>query len=389
MNSSLDHFLRTNIEPNADEKTRAQRAVDDKTLEISEIGSAMDHLNAALWTLYERRARLCTELEQLKSVLSPIRRVPPDLVGEIFLLLRPSLGPREEGTPIPWALALVCRSWRETALGISRLWSVLDMANFLRPAVIRRGPRGSVIHHRRKVHDEGDNNVFTPEITAEQHAEEDEGFHLEDVADRLQTCLARSRNHGLAICVRDNPTRPPAFALLLEALIKEAFRWESLILLSPPHDLCQRLMAIKHQFGRLRRLSYDWGNTLTATWDYNVFSPERAPNLVEFDVEYLRTTPAGFQHLPVSWSNLKRLREIQCEIAPQERIAVYRQLTNLVFLHFDISPHFLLDDTALSFPNLRVGWFHFMTGLTVFRTRRGSPAPHFSPASICPCSKNW
>ncbi|KAF7320965.1 hypothetical protein HMN09_00183300 [Mycena chlorophos] len=362
MNSSLDHFLRTNIEPNADEKTRAQRAVDDKTHEISEIGSAIDHLNAAVWTLYERRAKLWTELEQLKSVLSPIRRVPLDLIGEIFLLLRPSLGPRGEGTPIPWALAIVCRSWRETALGISRLWSVLDMADFLRPAVIQRGPRGAVIHHRRKVHDEGDDNVFTPQITAEQSAEEDEGFQLEDVADRLQTCLARSRNHGLAICVHNNPARPPAFALLFEALIKEAFRWESLMLLSPPFELCQRLMAIKHQFGRLRRLAYDWGNTFRTTWDYNMFGPERAPNLVEFEVQYLRTTPTGFHRLPVSWSNLKRLRETHCDIALQERVAVYRQLTNLLFLHLELSSHLSLDDTALSFPNLRVGWFHFMTG---------------------------
>lgn len=59
-----------------------------------------------------------------KGVLSAIRRIPPELLQEIFLhIIDPWTYSR--WNTIPWALSQVCRLWRTTALSVSVLWSRL------------------------------------------------------------------------------------------------------------------------------------------------------------------------------------------------------------------------------------------------------------------------
>ena len=59
-----------------------------------------------------------------KGVLSAVRRIPPELLQEIFLYVA---GPYEcyRWNSIPWSLSQVCRLWRTTALSVSSLWSRL------------------------------------------------------------------------------------------------------------------------------------------------------------------------------------------------------------------------------------------------------------------------
>ncbi|KAF7289049.1 F-box domain-containing protein [Mycena chlorophos] len=66
-----------------------------------------------------------------RAALSPIRRLPPEVLGEIFLFvvqdvrhgcIRTIGGEYRVPVP-PWRLAMVCRSWRASALSFSQLWS--------------------------------------------------------------------------------------------------------------------------------------------------------------------------------------------------------------------------------------------------------------------------
>ncbi|KAJ7646501.1 hypothetical protein FB45DRAFT_1098284 [Roridomyces roridus] len=63
-----------------------------------------------------------------KSILSPLRRLPNELLAEIFtMVIRDTLRfdnnvPRPWSQP-PWTLARVCRRWTAVALGTSSLWS--------------------------------------------------------------------------------------------------------------------------------------------------------------------------------------------------------------------------------------------------------------------------
>ncbi|KAJ7045143.1 hypothetical protein C8F04DRAFT_989778 [Mycena alexandri] len=66
-----------------------------------------------------------------RSILSPIRRIPPEILTHIFLLSAPSL---EEFKHVPWydlverspwTLGRICRRWRAVALASPALWSTI------------------------------------------------------------------------------------------------------------------------------------------------------------------------------------------------------------------------------------------------------------------------
>nr|GAT51385.1 predicted protein [Mycena chlorophos] len=66
-----------------------------------------------------------------RAALSPIRRLPPEVLGEIFLFVVQdvrhgcirTIGGEYRVPGPPWRLAMVCRSWRASALSFSQLWS--------------------------------------------------------------------------------------------------------------------------------------------------------------------------------------------------------------------------------------------------------------------------
>ncbi|KAJ7137956.1 hypothetical protein C8R44DRAFT_559332, partial [Mycena epipterygia] len=89
--------------------------------EISRIRDRMKYLE-------EERASLSGHLAENTAILSPLRRTPPEVLGEIFSWTLPSVGAlRREGSSglndSPWALTHVSSHWRAVALSIPSLWS--------------------------------------------------------------------------------------------------------------------------------------------------------------------------------------------------------------------------------------------------------------------------
>lgn len=65
---------------------------------------------------------IATQLDSLKVVLAPVRRLPPEILGEVFLCM-----PTSEARPANYqatvaSMSLVCRSWRHATLLTPRLW---------------------------------------------------------------------------------------------------------------------------------------------------------------------------------------------------------------------------------------------------------------------------
>ncbi|KAF9491451.1 hypothetical protein BDN71DRAFT_1310309 [Pleurotus eryngii] len=69
-------------------------------------------------------------LDELRSILSPLRKINQDILYTIFLLYvrmdHESIDAFDI-RPAPWDLSLVCQSWRELALSISKLWGYLQI----------------------------------------------------------------------------------------------------------------------------------------------------------------------------------------------------------------------------------------------------------------------
>ena len=73
---------------------------------------------AFLWYLTRQ---LRNEIANSKSFVAPIRRLPFEILGELFLAYLATGGS-------PWELTRICKSWRHSAINTPRLWSRIHVA---------------------------------------------------------------------------------------------------------------------------------------------------------------------------------------------------------------------------------------------------------------------
>ncbi|KAJ7041339.1 hypothetical protein C8F04DRAFT_1177172 [Mycena alexandri] len=144
----LAPLLLSNDSPTASQYAAAQEFFESHNARMSKIRVERSHIEFGLLAMPEFAALKATrqvlidaehvvraEICLLRGIMSPIRRVPPELVREIFLFLTPSLdveySPHDPSSilkvPTPWDLGHICRSWREITLSLGLLWSVFDI----------------------------------------------------------------------------------------------------------------------------------------------------------------------------------------------------------------------------------------------------------------------
>jgi hypothetical protein len=98
---------------------------------IDELESQIGLLDETIASLQLRRADLLQSVKVHRAALSPIRRLPPEILGEIFsLVVRATFHSYTvEQTPLtqhaPWLFTRVCRHWSAVALSNSALWSTI------------------------------------------------------------------------------------------------------------------------------------------------------------------------------------------------------------------------------------------------------------------------
>jgi hypothetical protein len=96
---------------------------------IEELESQIALLDEATAALQLRRADLLQSVKFHKSFLSPVRRLPPEILGEIFSLVVHAGFPDDRDLPVtqyaPWLFTRVCRHWSAVALANPSLWSMI------------------------------------------------------------------------------------------------------------------------------------------------------------------------------------------------------------------------------------------------------------------------
>ncbi|KAJ7113998.1 hypothetical protein C8R44DRAFT_229803 [Mycena epipterygia] len=120
----------TNEPPRGAEVTFIQSVVSKTGACLAHLDDEIARLRDRLHELEEERGPLATYYAQNKAILSPLRRMPPEVLGEIFSWTLPTLRTarhprrRRDFTDSPWVLAQVCSRWRAVALSLPSLWSL-------------------------------------------------------------------------------------------------------------------------------------------------------------------------------------------------------------------------------------------------------------------------
>ncbi|KAJ8095761.1 hypothetical protein PM082_022868 [Marasmius tenuissimus] len=109
--------LETNYTPSKEELPEIRALIHDPEEEIRRIDEEIGRLQA-------RRDELQRFVGRHRRLLSPFRRFPEDLWGEVFIRCLPDKHlPVHRASEAPLILTAICRSWRDIALRTPRLWN--------------------------------------------------------------------------------------------------------------------------------------------------------------------------------------------------------------------------------------------------------------------------
>ncbi|KIK64319.1 hypothetical protein GYMLUDRAFT_411753 [Collybiopsis luxurians FD-317 M1] len=136
-NADYDEFIRRNrsndIPATAEERSFMQSLTDEASLDLEHYDHAILELELELIRLKQRRNdTLQKRVGPRKSLLSPIRTLPPEILLQILaeaggpITLRYQNNPKKLQSPT-FGLSWVCSWWRRLVLSEGRMWSSLEI----------------------------------------------------------------------------------------------------------------------------------------------------------------------------------------------------------------------------------------------------------------------
>ncbi|KAK0479828.1 hypothetical protein EDD18DRAFT_844824 [Armillaria luteobubalina] len=178
-------LLQTNTPPTLMERNNFEATLSETPSRIAELDSLIDSTTSLLRYLTNDRNQALENQANAKKILSPSRRLPPEVLTEVLIQCLPLYG--GESHPLDpcallWTLSHVCRQWRAVALDTPELWSRIYL-DF--------------------VHDQFLN-----------------GSRMQEAAFMLGVVLDRARPHDLEVFIwlKDDIYTHPAFPVLLPSV---------------------------------------------------------------------------------------------------------------------------------------------------------------------------
>ncbi|KAK0503579.1 hypothetical protein EDD18DRAFT_1138474, partial [Armillaria luteobubalina] len=146
-------FLRSNSPPSSSEEYILRdsvsvgearvAAIDNHVTVLKELQQALSTqlalIEAELEDLDSQRGNMSSRVAEYKRLLSPVRRLPPEILLKIFLDTVIFPMPRTQSQrdrywwdfhpskSALWSIELVCKAWRRAALGFPELWSSINI----------------------------------------------------------------------------------------------------------------------------------------------------------------------------------------------------------------------------------------------------------------------
>ncbi|KAJ7173351.1 hypothetical protein C8R46DRAFT_1082554 [Mycena filopes] len=133
LGTSYDHSLTSN-DPlmNSNDVEMARSIVSATQSCLKRVSDEIAQLRERIAQLEDHKLALSIHLAQHKALLSPLRRLPPEILFEIFSWTLPSIlftrdMDRFDVTGTPWVLGHISSNWRAVALSSPSLWSLVTL----------------------------------------------------------------------------------------------------------------------------------------------------------------------------------------------------------------------------------------------------------------------
>ncbi|KAJ6580773.1 hypothetical protein B0H19DRAFT_892284, partial [Mycena capillaripes] len=121
--------MNTNESPEGSESTFIESVISKADARLACLDKEISKLQETLKQLEEERASLTNYMARNKAILSPLRRMPPEVLGEIFSWTTPSIVDHlimDVSTfamkASPWVLTHISTRWRTISLSTPSLW---------------------------------------------------------------------------------------------------------------------------------------------------------------------------------------------------------------------------------------------------------------------------
>ncbi|KAJ6578888.1 hypothetical protein DFH09DRAFT_349360 [Mycena vulgaris] len=272
MESPFKDILYTNAVPSDADFQSIHDLLGNSRQEIAALTGQIIATQKLLDELTERRAALDEFVSAHLALMSPVRRMPLDIVQEIFVASLPD-NPGMTEADAPLLLCHICRAWRSLALSTPRLWQSL--------------------------------NIVVPSYD-----------RMSSMTNAAKTWLSRSGVLPLSISIATTNDRiafESDMSMLLDAIIPTSLRWEHiqfrtistyesfspLACLSPEDVPILRTASI---IALMRDTENDTPSTVLTEWKN--FSFIGAPSLHSASIP---GQPRHFDGVPLLWERLRRL----------------------------------------------------------------------------------
>ncbi|KAK0429844.1 hypothetical protein EV421DRAFT_2091611 [Armillaria borealis] len=132
-------LLRTNAPPTVLERKILEATLSETPDRIAELDSLIHSTTSLLDYLTKDRSQAIANQANAKKILTPSRRLPPEILIAIFTCCRAlhgRRGPPLDPRAVPWSLTHVCRKWREVAIATPEIWSTIHL-DFIQDKFVR------------------------------------------------------------------------------------------------------------------------------------------------------------------------------------------------------------------------------------------------------------
>ncbi|KDR70032.1 hypothetical protein GALMADRAFT_128196 [Galerina marginata CBS 339.88] len=324
--SPFSDYLDTNYVPSSIDRLQILQLLKDPEAELAKLSEDISRLQAEIDDLQKRRDELDNAIEEHRKLLTPFRRLPDDMLREVFLFCLPEKhNALMSAAEAPLLLGRICSRWRSIAYHTPRLWATLHIPLPVPPA-------------------HGGLTLWIPSETFQQLCTDFEQ-RFKNHCQAVQDWLTRSGCCPLSISLNPRDSVPLTqnnyIRTYLEILLKFSHRWRSLEITIPSGEHSTFLASIPS--GAVPVLEYLHLKFSRRSVHENVWANSGILNAKKLRVVHLAQFPYRLSTLESDWSRITHL--VLSDVASisrnrkltiDEAFRIFNRCKNLVHCVLDI-----------------------------------------------------